>query len=143
MIVYQNGMKLRETKENELEFILRNENDIENKKYIKQWSIEQHKQALCNEDILHMIIEDENDIAVGYVIMVGLQNSAKYLTLFINDVASGLSKFLGVPPSMVAKLCGTLHIREQNFHAPFGGMYTGPGSGAYTGPGPSSLSMAR
>lgn len=64
LIIYQNGIKLRKTREDELEFVLKNENDDENRKYIKQWALEQHRQALSDDDILHMIIIDALCLAV-------------------------------------------------------------------------------
>jgi len=36
-----------------------------------------------------------------------------FMQIVIYDVVSGFSKFFWVPPSMAARLCEALHIREQ------------------------------
>lgn len=50
---------LRNTEESDLDFVVNTESESENAQYVLQWSKEQHKAALTNEDILHLVIEDK------------------------------------------------------------------------------------
>lgn len=87
---------LRLTKENDLDFVIDLETQDENSDYIIQWSREEHLRALCQEDIMHLIVEDKNSHKpVGYVIMAGLQNfnnSIELKRLVICDKGKGLGR---------------------------------------------------
>lgn len=73
---------LRNTQENDLDFIINIESQPENAQFVLQWSEEQHKGALMNEDILHLVVEDkETQKLVGYVIVAGLKNSDRNIEL--------------------------------------------------------------
>ena len=68
----------RPTTEADLELVLTLENDDENSSFVRQWPIEQHRSALADNNIAHMIIETVSDKAVvGYIILIGLQNPDK------------------------------------------------------------------
>lgn len=49
---------IRNTQEEDLGFVVSTECDADNAQYIGQWTKEQHKNALLDEDILHLIVED-------------------------------------------------------------------------------------
>jgi len=61
-------IKLRKTEDADLSFVPELENHDRNKRYIRQWSLEAHQKALSDENIHHMIIEDEQKKPVGYAI---------------------------------------------------------------------------
>ncbi|MBP0016401.1 MAG: GNAT family N-acetyltransferase [Cyanobacteria bacterium SBLK] len=66
-------IKLRETREEDLDFVLRVESDCENRPYILQWSRERHQEASRDPDIFHGIIEAIADgKLLGYFILEGL-----------------------------------------------------------------------
>lgn len=66
---------LKNTSEEDLDFVVNSERKPENAQYVDQWAKERHKDALCNEDILHLTVEDKNNNEpVGYLIMAGLIN---------------------------------------------------------------------
>lgn len=68
---------LRNTKE-ELDFIVNSEREFENAKYVRQWTKEQHKNAMIQDDILNLVIEEKTtNTPVGYVIMDGITNVNK------------------------------------------------------------------
>ena len=75
-------INLRETRGEDLDFVLRVENDRENRPYIKQWSRERHQATIANSDIFHGIIEAiaDRDL-LGYFILEGLQDPHQCLLL--------------------------------------------------------------
>jgi len=87
---------IRNTQENDLDFVINSEHEPDNAQYVGQWTKEQHKNALFNEDILHLIVERKNtNIPIGYVIMVGLENrnnSIEFRRIVISDKGKGFGK---------------------------------------------------
>jgi RimJ/RimL family protein N-acetyltransferase len=68
----------RPTTEADLELVLTLENDDENSSFVRQWPIEQHRCALADNNIAHMIIETLAErTVVGYIILIGLQSPDK------------------------------------------------------------------
>lgn len=68
-------LKLRNTLEQDLDFVVGAEADPHNAQFVDQWSRERHKAALTNEDILHLtLVESDTEVPVGYIIMAGLTN---------------------------------------------------------------------
>lgn len=68
------NIRLRETKEIDLEFVLETEMDSGNNQFIVSCSKKQHIEAINNEAMLHLIIETDDQTAVGYMILSGLNN---------------------------------------------------------------------
>ncbi|CEN87187.1 hypothetical protein [Paraclostridium sordellii] len=56
---------LRKTNLEDLEFVIRAERDKENSMCVGQWTKQQHINALEDEDILHIIIEDCDNKKIG------------------------------------------------------------------------------
>jgi len=87
---------LRFTEESDLDFVVNSEREDENADYVVQWSREEHFNALQQEDIMHLIVEDKNTHkAVGYVIIAGLQSSNHSIELkrlIICDKGKGLGR---------------------------------------------------
>lgn len=68
-------LRLRLTEPDDLDFVLRTEQDAENRLYVSQWPREQHLSAISDPDQLHLIVEDRlAGVPVGYVILAGLDN---------------------------------------------------------------------
>ncbi|MDQ2087025.1 GNAT family protein [Herbivorax sp. ANBcel31] len=73
---------LRKTKVEDLEYVLKTESNLDNKPYVGQWTCSEHKDALNDDDILHIIVEDyQRKKEVGYLIIAGLRNPNKALEL--------------------------------------------------------------
>lgn len=69
------SLLLRNTCYEDLDFIVTAEGDSYNAQFVTQWSKEAHRQALSQEDILHLILEESaTHDPVGYIIMAGLTN---------------------------------------------------------------------
>ncbi|MBO8155827.1 MAG: GNAT family N-acetyltransferase [Bacillaceae bacterium] len=82
-MVNESGIiKLRKTKIEDLDFVCHLESLKENSQFIIPWTKEKHKQALENEDILHLMIEEKiTNKAAGYIILAGLKNENKSIEL--------------------------------------------------------------
>lgn len=74
MLLHTENMDLRTTSEEDLEFVLNAERSEANRRFIGQWSREQHTAALEDKGILHLIIQEKTGEPAGYVILTGLQN---------------------------------------------------------------------
>lgn len=69
---------LRNTLEEDLDFIVDAERQPDNAQYVGQWTKEQHRNALLEEDILHLVVQDKaTGEPAGYVIIAGLTNANK------------------------------------------------------------------
>ncbi|MFD1776832.1 GNAT family N-acetyltransferase [Paenibacillus rhizophilus] len=74
MQIQSNLISLRKTGEKDLEFVLAAERREDNRPFIGQWTTDQHRAALHDAGMLHLIIETETGERAGYVIITGLQN---------------------------------------------------------------------
>lgn len=79
MVIQSARLNLRKTEIDDLAFVLDTENDTENRSYIGQWTFEQHRESLTNEDIIHLIIENKQGEKIGYTILSGLLDPNKAL----------------------------------------------------------------
>lgn len=70
------AVTLRPTREPDLEFVLRAERAEENARFVRHWTIEQHRAAIADPDVAHFIVEaaGPGGAPAGYVILVGLAN---------------------------------------------------------------------
>jgi len=87
---------LRHTLESDLHFVVDLEHADENSSYIIAWTFSQHKQALSNRDLLHLIIERKSDDKpLGYIILAGLKQphqSIEFRRIVIADKGKGYGK---------------------------------------------------
>ena len=74
------GISMRRTQEADLDFVLTAEQAEENAPYVAQWSRERHRAAFEDEDILHVLLEDQEG-SVGYAILAGLKDPNKSIEL--------------------------------------------------------------
>jgi diamine N-acetyltransferase len=72
-LIHSNLLKIRKTALQDLEFVLVVEQDEVNKPFIAQWTSRQHQDALYDDNMLHLIIEDTEGKKVGYAILIGLK----------------------------------------------------------------------
>ncbi len=70
-------IRLRNSREDDLDFILGAEQSAENCAFVNVWTCEQHRAAFASEDSSHFIIENADGKQVGYVILAGLTNEHK------------------------------------------------------------------
>lgn len=86
---------VRNTTEEDLEFVINSEHEPDNAQYVGQWTKDQHISSLVQEDILHLIIEEKStNEPVGYVIIAGITNQNKNIE-FRRIVISKKGKGLG------------------------------------------------
>jgi RimJ/RimL family protein N-acetyltransferase len=87
---------LRNTQEDDLDFVVDSERQPDNAQYVDQWTKEQHRNSLFQEDILHLIVEEKaTNEPVGYVIIGGLTNpnqNIEFRRVVISKKGKGLGK---------------------------------------------------
>lgn len=87
---------LRNTQENDLDFVVDSERLPDNAQYVGQWTKEQHRNSLFQEDILHLIVEEKStNILIGYVILAGVTNlnqSIEFRRVVISTKGKGLGR---------------------------------------------------
>lgn len=77
-------INLRATTLEDLDFVLAAEGAEPNRRFIGQWSRDQHTAALDNGDIMHLIVQDRAGERAGYVILTGIQD--RNLTVSIQRI---------------------------------------------------------
>lgn len=89
-------ISLRPTEANDVDFVLKAESNPENSIYVGQWTKKQHLDAILEEDILHLIIEENKDSKpIGYIIMAGLQNpnrNIEFRRIVITEKGKGFGR---------------------------------------------------
>ncbi|MCC5623123.1 GNAT family N-acetyltransferase [Nostoc sp. CHAB 5715] len=86
-------LRLCNTEEADLDYILSAETDDENSQYVIPWSREKHFQAMVNPDIAHLIVK--NGTRIGYVILAGLldpNQSIEFRRIVITEKGRGYGK---------------------------------------------------
>ena len=75
-------IRLKPTTEDNLGYVMKFEEAPENSPFIRQWSIYQHKSAISDENMAHLVVENTSDHKIlGYVILVGLENPDQSIEL--------------------------------------------------------------
>ncbi len=116
-------MNFRKTTIGDIEQIIATEQKYQ--EFIGQWSFEQHKSALLDEDTAHVVFYDEQHDYIGYAIIKDLTNANKSIELMriaINQPNNGYGKMaIGL---MLDWCFGELHahrvwldLREHNERA--------------------------
>lgn len=72
---------LRKSKSSDLHFILEAEKAPENSAFVLQNSPEEHLALMKHRDVLHLIIENEKHVPVGYMIVAGVHDRNKAVEL--------------------------------------------------------------
>ena len=88
-------IRLRPTKESDLDFVLGAEQNAENRLFVSSWTREQHQAAFGDEDLSHLIIETLSDDRVGYIILAGLENvnkSIEFRRIVVTEKNQGYGK---------------------------------------------------
>ena len=95
-IIQSDRIIVRPTTENELESVIKMERAPENTPFIRQWPIKQHKSAISDENMAHLVVENaSNNKIIGYIILVGLENydqSIELKRIVIEEKNKGFGK---------------------------------------------------
>lgn len=87
---------LKNTQEKDLDFVVECEHQPDNAQYVGQWTREQHRVSLFEEDILHLIVEEKStNKPIGYVILAGIINpnhNIEFRRVVISDKGKGLGR---------------------------------------------------
>ena len=116
---------LRPTKEEDLDFVTWAERHEENRRYVEQWTLEQHRGTLIDRGV-HFILERiEDTIPVGYVILHDSESpngSVNLKRLVITEKGSGYGRMaLRLVERFAFEELGAhrlwLEVKEQNMPA--------------------------
>lgn len=119
-------VRLRQTQDNDLDFVMGAEHSAENRSFVVPWSREQHGAAMTSEDFSHQIIESVADGSrVGYVILAGLADanqSVEFRRIVVTEKGKGYGKeALRLVKQLAFKELGAhrlwLDVKEQNVRA--------------------------
>jgi len=90
------SIRLRPTKESDLNFVVSEEQHAANSPFIRSWTYAQHLAALEFEDLEHSIIERiVDDRRVGYLILAGLTDenqNIEFRRIVINEKNKGYGR---------------------------------------------------
>ena len=90
------NIRLRRTAEGDLDFVLAAEGAEDNRRFVGQWTREQHCEAMSHPDLAHFVVESVDDgRPVGYVIMAGLleaNRSVEFRRVVITDKGKGYGR---------------------------------------------------
>ncbi len=90
------NIRLLDTMEDDLDFVLRAEQSAENCSFISVWTREQHLSTLSSKNLSHLIIENIADGSrVGYIILAGLADanqSIEFLRIVVTEKGKGYGK---------------------------------------------------
>jgi len=92
VLIENNRVKLVLTGEQELAFVMAAEAADENSDFVSQWSIDQHREALADEDVRHLVVKNIKNQLVGYVIIRGLMNpneSIELMRIVVTEKGNG------------------------------------------------------
>ena len=89
-------LMLQRTLPQNLKYVINSEQDPENRPFVGQWTMEDHKVALGNPDTLHLLVLDKRDNRqIGFAILAGLKNPNHRIELkrlVITDKRKGYGK---------------------------------------------------
>ncbi len=100
IIIQSEAVRFRRSAAKDLDFILALERAEENRKFIGQWTREQHASSFADRDILHLIVEmlvedNKTMTPVGYAIIKGLtspDDSIELMRVVIADKGKGYGR---------------------------------------------------
>lgn len=71
-LVSTRNIQIRESTNEDIEFIIALETREEYQTFINQWTSDEHYQAISSSNKKHLIIENIKGIAIGYIILSGI-----------------------------------------------------------------------
>ncbi|PPK75491.1 RimJ/RimL family protein N-acetyltransferase [Lacrimispora xylanisolvens] len=87
---------LKNTQESDLDLVVEWEHQPDNAQYVGQWTREQHRVSLSQEDILHLSIKERStNQLIGYVILAGITNpnhNIEFRRIVISDKGHGFGR---------------------------------------------------
>lgn len=81
LVLHGYGLRLRDTRLEDIPFVRDAESAAENRDFIEQWSANRHAACLEDPDCAHLIIEDDREDPAGYVILQGLTDPDRAILL--------------------------------------------------------------
>ncbi len=89
-------IELRRTTENDLPYVLSAEGDADNSRFVATWPEEQHRAALSDANIEHLIIASKpHNQRIGFAILAGLKGgnrSIEFMRIVVTDKGKGYGR---------------------------------------------------
>ncbi len=89
-------VELRQTALNDLPYVYSAERDDDTSRFINVWPEDEHRAALRDEDIQHLIVESElHAQRIGFVILAGLQGenrSIEFMRIVVTEKGQGYGR---------------------------------------------------
>lgn len=106
-------IRFRDSSEGDLDFVIEAEGHPENNPFVTQWEPGRHREALKNDDMRHLIIEEiEENRPIGYLIIAGLKNpnsSLELMRIVITEKGRGYGR-------EALEMAKTMAFEELGFH---------------------------
>ena len=105
ILIENDCIQITYTEKENIPFIVEAEQNHENVKYVAQWSLEQHENALNDADILHLLLKSVHGQNIGYAIIKGITNpnqSIELMRIVIINKGLGYGK---LALSLIKKWC--------------------------------------
>ena len=78
IVLKNDRIRLRKINEEDLDFIMAEQEKLENKQYIPNWSRSRHLEAIEDTDFMYLMVEAYPDFrSVGYTILSGIESDSK------------------------------------------------------------------
>jgi len=94
-IVTSDLINIRITKPDDLDYVIKTEQNEENVIFITPWTQEQHRESINGNDSLHLIIEGSFSAPIGYMIINGINNknrSVELMRIVVSNKGKGYGK---------------------------------------------------
>ncbi len=104
------NIQVRESTIEDLAFIIATETREEYQAFINRWTCDEHHQAISSSNMKHLIIENTEGIAVGYIILSGLDHPE---TIEITRIALNVTG-KGYGTETTAMLCDYIFDRYKS-----------------------------
>ncbi len=96
IVLNNNRIRLRKINEEDLDFIMTEQEKPENKEYIPDWSRDMHLESIKDTDFMYLMIEAYPDFRpVGYTILSGIESDCKnidFRQLVITEKGKGFGR---------------------------------------------------
>lgn len=94
-IIASQSLRLRQTGDDDLPFVLEAENHEDNRHYVSQWPVVRHRAVQYSKEHAHFVVKTLDGTRVGYVILGGLgdpNGSIELTRLVITDKFQGYGR---------------------------------------------------
>lgn len=106
-LVISKNIQVRESTDEDIAFIIATENKEEYQAFINRWTRDEHYQTISSSNKKHLIIENTKGIAIGYIILSGLDRpeTIEFTRITLNVTGKGYGT------ETITILCNYIFVR--------------------------------